>query len=72
MIIATCRDYEDGESFPYLELNDNETVHYFPCDEDSFQSFQPEYWDDEEFNVIIILRERPVRVRGMHFDFKVY
>jgi hypothetical protein len=66
---AKCRDYNEGESFPYLELKDAENVHYWPCDETEYLCFQPDYLDDEEFNIIIIFRHRPVFARGIHFDF---
>ena len=69
---AICLDYDEGDCFPYLELNQNEFVYgqYLPCDRTLYKCFQPDYWDDEEFNMIILLEDRPVRVRGIHFDFK--
>lgn len=69
---AICRDYEEGDCFPFLELNQNEFVYgqYWPCDETPYLCFQPDYWDNEEFNLVIILNDRPVRARGIHFDFR--
>lgn len=66
---VSCMDYEEGDSFPYIELNDNENVHYWVCDETKYEAFQPDYWEDEEFNLVIIFRDRPVRVRSIHFKF---
>lgn len=69
MTKAICRDWREGESFPYIELNDTESVHYWPCDDTEYMCFQPDYWDNEEFNVILIFRDRPIRVIGIDFDF---
>lgn len=66
---ARCREYEEGESFPFLELNDFENVHYQRCDETQYLCFQPDYLDNEEFNLIIILNGRTVIARSCHFDF---
>jgi len=63
-------DLDGSTQLPFLELNDSETVHYLECKEDAkYTCFQPDYWDWEEFNLIILLEDRPIRVRGIHFDF---
>ena len=66
---AKCRDYREGESFPYL-LDDSTTCLFSPCDESLYLCWQPDKLDDEEFNLVIELNGIPVRARGIHFDFE--
>ena len=67
---AVCRDYQEGESFPYVEVNDPAmTVHYRECDDTQYQCWQPDHLDSAEFNLILLFPDRPVVARGMHFDF---
>lgn len=60
-------DYEEGETFPYLDSSDQ--CKYHECSNTFYECWQPDELDDAEFNVIILLNSCPVRVRGMHFDF---
>lgn len=68
---AKCRDYNKGESFPYVEVNDPIADNYkeYPCDETLYECWQPDHLDDAEFNLIILLEDRPVVARSWHFDF---
>jgi len=66
---AKCREYQNEETFPYIELNDTETVYYRPCDNTFYKCHQPDYWDDEEFNLIIMLDDRPIRAQSIEFDY---
>lgn len=68
---AKCRDYEPGEAFPYLDfMGDADNCLSFPCDDTLYECWQPDELDDSEFNLIILLKGYPVRVRGIHFDFE--
>lgn len=62
-------DLDGATDIPFLELNDPETVHYLRCKEAKYTCYQPDEIEDEEFNMIILLEDRPIRVRGIHFDF---
>jgi hypothetical protein len=66
---AQCADWYHLEKFPYFELDSPEKEYFKTCNKELYQCFQPEIWDDKEFNLLIILDGRPVRVRSCHFDF---
>lgn len=66
MTYAKCRDYDEGETFPYAT---QEKEGYFPCCERLYPCWQPEEIADDEFNLVILLEGHPVKVRGCHFDF---
>jgi hypothetical protein len=66
---AKCKDYNEGEAFPYIELDNNEHVHFRSCDNTMYHCYQPDQLDDEEFNLILLLDQRLVRARSSHFDF---
>ena len=66
---AKCRDYNLGDSFAYVELNDVETVRWMPCTDRVYQCYQPDYWDDEEFKLILLLSDRPIRAIAIDFEF---
>jgi hypothetical protein len=71
MTKAFARDYEEGESFPYLDFmcEDTDKCLWYPCTETKYECWQPDEIEDAEFNLIILLHGFPVRVRGIHFDF---
>lgn len=39
---AICRDYEEGESFPYWSGAQDSDVDYWPCDETLYECWQPD------------------------------
>jgi hypothetical protein len=70
-----CRDYRDGESFPYLTANPSaeereQGCMYHACDETRYECWTPDEIEDDEFNMVILLGRLPVLVRSMHFDFE--
>lgn len=70
-VYAKCRDYREGETFPFVHTNDylEHEVKYFTCTETLYPCWQPDELDDAEFNLVILLHGAPVLVRGIHFDF---
>jgi hypothetical protein len=62
-----CRDYEKGETFPFVRLDGSEGMH--PCNEALYDHWLPEAIEDDEFNMLILLDEEMVKVRSSHFDF---
>lgn len=68
---AISRDYDDGDSFPYVHNNkyEDKDVKYHPCDDTHYECWQPDELDYAEFNVAILLNGSPILVRGIHFDF---
>lgn len=75
MTYAICRDYEDSESFPYLDREHglkyiiNQKCLYYPCTDTKYECWMPDEIEDDEFNLVILLHGQPVKVRGIHFDF---
>lgn len=69
-IYAKPWDYEEGESFPYLDfMGNSENCLYYPCSETFYECWQPDEIENDEFNLVILLHGFPVRARGIHFDF---
>lgn len=66
---AKCARYDKGDLFPYHFFGKDLDVFYCPCSEDVYQCWQPDEIENSEFNLIILLHNLPVRVRGIHFDF---
>jgi hypothetical protein len=73
---AVCRDYKEGDTFPYVEVNDpalytnfERRVHYRLCDDTKYQCWQPDHLDGAEFNLILLFPDRPVVARGLHFEY---
>lgn len=66
---AQCRDYEEGESFPYYDFMNDRSFLFYPCSQELYECWQPDCIEDEEFNLVIMLHNFPVRARGIHFDF---
>ena len=61
-----CRDYDDDESFPFMN---GEELGFEDCNETLYEYWQPDAIEDDEFNTFILLNGEPVKVRSCHFDF---
>jgi hypothetical protein len=64
---AMCRDYYEGETFPHSPVG--EDCSYHPCSDKLYECWQPDCIEDDEFNLVIMLDNKPVLARGIHFDF---
>lgn len=66
---AKCMDYREGDAFPYYDFMNDRDPLFYPCTEALYECWQPDCIEDSEFNLVIMLHNFPVRVRGCHFDF---
>lgn len=71
-----CRDYLEGECFPYIRIDGIDEDKIQECDNTIYDGFSPESiglhadaWDTKEFNQGMILNGERVRVRSCHFDY---
>ena len=62
-----CRDYDEGETFPFVRLDGTEGM--YPCNETLYEHWLPEAIENDEFNMLILLNGEMVKVRSCHFDF---
>jgi hypothetical protein len=66
---AKCRDYEEGDSFPYYDNRTDRESLYCPCDNTLYECWQPDCIEDDDFNLVIMMAGYPVLARECHFDF---
>jgi hypothetical protein len=62
-----CRDYEEGDSFPFEKLNG--IGGFYPCSPVLYEHWLPEAIEDDEFAMVIDLEGELVKVIATHFDF---
>lgn len=66
---AKLRDYREGDCFPYITGYGE--IKYCAGDDFSwFECWLPDAIENEEFNLVILLGDLPVRVQSINFDFE--
>ncbi len=67
-IYAQCKNHKIGYSFPFYDFITNRKFSEYPSSPELYECWQPECIHSDEFNLVIMLHNIPVRVRSSDFN----